>query len=146
MFKTTEEFGQYLQNLIDRHRKDLSILLRSHGYNEEPTPALLVLLYNEYGTEFVEALATLNLSDDDLLHAEGSGLIGKIGNVLSKGAAIVGKVQDVAGKISGKSSDTAVKPKEEPAKNDKTKKIIITGVIVVVVLVIIFIIVKNRKK
>lgn len=150
MFNNTEEFGQYLQNLIDRHRKDLSILLSKHGYNDEPTPALLVLLYKQYGSEFVQELAKLKLSDDDLLHAEGSGLFAKIGNIFSKGAEVVDKVQTVAGKIAGNKSTAsepaAAPPKDDEPKDNKTKKIIIIGAIVIVVLIVTFIIVKKRKK
>ena len=150
MFKTTEDFGQYLQNLIDRHREDLSILLQKHGYgNIEPTPALLVLLFDRYGSEFVEELASIKNfeGDDDLLHAEGANVVGKLTGIFTKGAEIVGKVQTVAGKIAGKeSSSSSKKPPVDPPKENKTKKIVITGVVVLVVLTVIFIIVKNRKK
>jgi len=151
MFKTTEDFGQYLQNLIDRHREDLSILLQKHGYgNIEPTPALLVLLFDRYGSEFVEELASIKNfeGDDDLLHAEGANVVGKLTGIFTKGAEIVGKVQTVAGKIAGgkESSSSSKKPPVDPPKENKTKKIVITGVVVLVVLTVIFIIVKNRKK
>lgn len=156
MVKSAEEFGQYLQNFIDRHREDLSILLRSHGIEAEPTPALLVALYNEYGGEFVEALTTLNYSgyEDEpwLGHSSGTttatapdkkNVFDSIANFFTKGTELISKVGG------SKSIQTPQAPAQPGGPNQpasSTKKIIIIGASIVVLLIIIFIIIKNRKK
>lgn len=155
MFNTTEEFGQYLQNLIDRHRKDLSILLERNGYSiaaDDITPATLVVLYNDFGSSFVQELAMLNFEgDDDLLHAEGDSKLDKLTNVFVKGAGIIGTAGSVVSGLTKKDSTSSTEKTqaiEAPAAgmSSKTKKMIIGGVIAIVVLITIFIVVKRLKK
>jgi hypothetical protein len=133
---TAEEFGQYLQDIIDRHRKDLSILLRRHGIESEPTPALLVVLYDEYGDEFIEMMEELPIENYTGLDFR---------DLLTKGRKLLGKVSDVTGAVAG-TAGSGTKPKDPPPpEKSKTKKIVIIGIAIVVVLTIILIVV-NRKK
>jgi hypothetical protein len=139
MFNTPEEFGQYLQNIIDRHREDLSILLRRNNIEGEPTPLMLLTLYQLYGDEFLEMLAGLPLQKFD----------GKLADIFSKGAAIVSKVGNVANAVTGKSGSattTTPAPAASTPAPSKTKKIVIGGAIIVVVLIVVLVIVKKLKK
>jgi hypothetical protein len=133
---TAEEFGQYLQDIIDRHREDLSILLKRHGIESEPTPALLVVLYDEYGDEFIEMMEELPLENYDGPN---------FSELFTKGRELLGKVSKVTGAIAGPGGSGTKQKDPPPPEKSKTKKIVIIGIAIVVVLTIILIVVKRKK-
>lgn len=133
-----EDFGEYLQKLIDRHRKDLSILLRDYGIDEEPTPILLMGMMKRH-PEFVGHMANLPES-----RADGGFL-----DTLSKGYNLITRGKEAVNVLKGDSSQLAREP-EAPEPDEKpkwtAKRIVITGIAVVVVLIIITAIVKRVRK
>ncbi len=135
--KSTEAFGEYLQQLIDRHHKDLSILLEDYGIQEEPTPKILMAMMKLNGPEFVAHLA--NLPED---RADGNFL-----NTLSKGFELITKGKEAAQVFKG-GTDTQSEAAPLPAPKPKVskKKIIGLTVGVIVVLIIITVIVKKVRK
>ncbi len=138
---TPEELGQFLQQLIDRHRKDLSILLAANGVDHEPTPGLLVALFEEFGSEFTDELAKLGPAAfagmPGLDHVEGLGdLAGKVFTVFQTIAGVKSAIDKPAA-----TTAPAVEPKPSGIT---TRKMLITGVVVVVVLTIIFFIVRRK--
>lgn len=139
---TPEELGQFLQQLIDRHRKDLSILLAANGVDHEPTPGLLVALFEEFGSEFTDELAKLGPAAfagmPGLDHAEGlEDLAGKVFTVFQTIAGVKSAIDKPA-------ATTAPGDQEPKRSGITTRKMLITGVVVVVVLTIIFFIVRRK--
>src|SRR5690349_12755806 len=134
--KSPEDFGEYLQKLIDRHRKDLSILLKDYGVDADPTPGLLIGMMRLY-PDFIGHLA--NLPEE---RADGAFL-----DTLSKGYNLISRGKEAVKVLTGEeNASAAIKedPKPEP-KKWSTKRIVLTGIGVVVVLIIIAAIVKRFK-
>lgn len=136
--KSTEAFGEYLQQIIDRHRKDLSILLEDYGIQEEPTPKLLMAMMKLHGPEFVAHLA--NLPED---RADGGFL-----KTIAKGYDLITKGKEAVKVFKGGSEAEVEQPAPAPAPKAKfsTKKIIGITVGVIVALIIITVIVKKARK
>lgn len=134
--KSTAEFGEYLQRLIDRHREDLSILLEDYGIDEEPTPLLLMAMMKR-DKDFVAHLA--NLPED---RADGNFL-----NTLSKGLGLINKGKEVADVLKGKDKSTVPPPPPPPTKKGwSTKKIIGVSAAVIAALIITALIIKKVRK
>lgn len=145
---TPEELGQYLQQLIDRHRKDLSILLQANGVTQEPTPSLLLACYIQFGDEFIKELAKLGEEpfQGNISNIEGAGIVEKLTNFFeiitgkTPAEAITGTRAGSAAPTSEAETETA--PKKEPIS---TKKIIIIGLCIVAVLTVIYLAVRKSN-
>lgn len=137
--KTSEELGKYLQTIIERHREDLSILLRENGIDEEPTPRLLILLYEKAGDDFIHELARLGETPFESLpidHAEGT-LVDRLSSFFQKAKAIV-----TGSSSTPAPTDTATAA--APAQVS-TRKILVVGLVIVVTLVVIYLLVKRSN-
>lgn len=138
-----EEFGQYLQKLIESYSNELSIILNQYGIDEDPTPELLVAMYQEHGDQFASALAVLGEvpfeSWPTLEHLEGQPLIDKIGSAFSGFWNNISSIKS--------SSSSSAPPAPAPDKPKwTTQKMMITGVVVVVVLTVLIFVIKKIKK
>jgi len=137
--KTSEELGKYLQTIIERHREDLSILLRENGINDEPTPRLLILLYEKAGDDFIHELARLGeepFATLPLDHAEGT-LVDRLSSFFQKAKAIVTGSSAQPNPASSQAA-VAVAPVS-------TKKILLVGLAIVATLVVIYFLVKRSN-
>ena len=56
---TRENFLQSLQALIDRHSRDLSIILNALGIGNNPTPHVLTLAYVKHGDRLIGLVSQL---------------------------------------------------------------------------------------
>lgn len=139
--KTSEELGKYLQTIIERHREDLSILLRENGINDEPTPRLLILLYEKAGDDFIHELARLGETPFESLpidHAEGT-LVDRLSSFFQKAKAIV------TGSSSGPTATDTATAAAPAQVSTTTRKILVVGLVIVVTLVVIYILVKRSN-
>ncbi|MFZ1807951.1 MAG: hypothetical protein WAU36_12035 [Cyclobacteriaceae bacterium] len=148
---TPEELGQFLQNIIDRHREDLSILLKEEYNITEVTPANLLLLYEAYGDQFLLQMYALdeNVFEGSILdHAEGDSLLTKAINIFNAGKTAVNDIKAAVkgpAPLSPEALKTEVAEEEEPKAGFTTKKILLIGLGVVVVLFIVSLIIKKSK-
>lgn len=143
--KTSEEFGQALQQIIDRHRQDLSILLEDYGYDENITPADLVTLYNANAPLLLLTMSNLPV-DRELSHIEGDTTLDKLSNLFKKGMDLFGIARDTSNEVtatSGSAPATTAPPADQ--KTSKTRIYLIVGVVVVIVLTIVLITLKRKK-
>jgi hypothetical protein len=121
------EFGQYLQNLIDRHPQDLSIILTGLGIDAPASPYILVLAHERYGDVLTRALERLPESNF-------SGVNWK--DLFNQGIDL----------ITGGNSDSAPNaPAPETDDNNKwsTSKIVLIGLATLAILVTIYIVIKK---
>lgn len=140
---TPEELGQHLQQLIDRHREDLSILLEGYGIEDEPTPALLMACFDRYGEAFTDELASIGEEVTESLplsHVEGESLADKIFGYLATGTEALKAVNAAGGKTA--SAETEAPPKA--AEGPSTKNILIVSGVIIVALVTLLIIFRKR--
>lgn len=136
MFNTPEEFAQYIQQqIIDRHPKDLSIVLRAYEVFEEPTPLVLLLMYQRFGDEFLQDLAAV-LPED-----RADGFLGTLQDIFKAGKEVVTTVKDATS--SGESTPAPTDTKPKP-KKWTTKKIVLIGVGVIVLLSVIIYFVRKK--
>lgn len=153
---TPEELGQFLQNIIDRHRKDLSILLKEEFNMSEVTPANLLIAYDEMGDQLLLWMLSLDgkvFEGQPLMHyAEGATLLTKAIDIFNAGKTAFNEIKEsVKGKSEPVLNAEALKKTEEVEVDDKpsegftTKKILIIGLGVVVVLFIVSLIIKKNK-
>lgn len=145
MIKSTEEFGQALQQIIDRHRQDLSILLEGYGYDDNITPADLVTLYRANEPLLMVSMSNLPLDDEDLCHFEGESTLDKLKAFFSTGMDAFRSVKETADQATTSGSGDVSQPANPAPKTSKTKMFIIVGVVVAIALTVILISLKRKK-
>lgn len=152
---TPEELGQFLQNIIDRHREDLSILLKEEFNMSEVTPANLLIVYDELGDRFLLWLLGLdeNVFEGQLIHyAEGASILTKAIDIFNAGKTAFTQIKEtVKGSPTPVLNAEALKNTEEvnvdekPKEGFTTKKILLIGLGVIVVLFVVSLIIKKSK-
>ncbi len=152
MISQPGEFNDYLQGLIDRHERDLSIILNSLGMPAAPTPESLIEAYRSFPIRFTQLLTELDPPETfmgfsfDQLTTPGDDGQTALQKLFQEGTQAVAAINAAKSAIDGKNSSSAPATPAPEDDGKGAKKMVIIVAVVIIVLVGIFVAIKFIKK